>query len=49
VHNLSKRTALYGTYARLSNSGGASAALNGGVTGANRASTGIDLGIKHTF
>jgi len=49
VHNLSKRTALYATYARVSNSGGATTALNGSVTGANRDSSGYDLGIRHSF
>jgi predicted porin len=49
VHNLSKRTLLYATYARLSNSGGAAAALNGSVTAANASSTGYDLGIRHDF
>lgn len=49
VHNFSKRTALYATYARVSNSGGATAALNGSVTAANNGSSGYDLGIRHTF
>lgn len=49
VHNLSKRTALYATVARVSNSGGASVALNGSTTAANGSSTGYDLGIRHTF
>ncbi|HSV34467.1 MAG TPA: porin, partial [Ramlibacter sp.] len=49
VHNLSKRTALYATYARVSNSGGATTALNGSVTGANRHSSGYDLGMRHSF
>lgn len=49
VHHLSKRTALYATYARVSNSGGATTALNGSVTGANRDSSGYDLGIRHSF
>ncbi|MFM8610703.1 MAG: porin [Burkholderiaceae bacterium] len=49
VHNLSKRTALYGTYARVSNSGGASQALNGSATAANNNSTGFDLGVRHSF
>jgi predicted porin len=49
VHNLSKRTALYTTYARVSNSGGATTALNGSVTAANRDSSGYDLGIRHSF
>lgn len=49
VHNLSKRTALYATYARVKNSGGAAQGLNGAVTGANQSSNGYDLGIRHSF
>jgi predicted porin len=49
VHNLSKRTALYATYAHLRNSGGAASALNGSVTAANASSSGYDLGIRHIF
>jgi predicted porin len=49
VHNLSKRTALYATYAQVRNSGGASTALNGASTGPNRSSSGIDLGVRHAF
>jgi predicted porin len=49
VHNLSKRTALYATYARVSNSGGANQALNGAATAANESSNGYDFGIRHSF
>ena len=49
VHNLSKRTAMYVTYARLRNSGGASRALNGSVTAANESSNGYDIGLRHSF
>ncbi|MBT9596484.1 MAG: porin [Vitreoscilla sp.] len=49
VYHLSKRTALYGSYARIGNSDGANAALNGAVTAANQGSTGLDLGIRHAF
>ncbi|MES2243250.1 MAG: porin [Pseudomonadota bacterium] len=49
VHNLSKRTALYTTFARVTNSGGSAVALNGAVTAANARSTGYDFGIKHSF
>jgi predicted porin len=49
VHNLSKRTAVYATYARVRNSGGATAALNGAITGANESSSGLDLGLRHSF
>jgi len=49
VHNLSKRTAVYTTYARLKNDGGAAQALNGSVTGANSSSSGLDIGLRHSF
>jgi predicted porin len=49
VHTLSKRTALYTTFARVTNSGGATFALNGAVTAANARSNGYDSGIRHTF
>jgi predicted porin len=49
VHNLSKRTALYATYARVRNSDGATSALNGATTVANGSSSGFDLGIRHSF
>lgn len=49
VHNLSKRTAVYATYARLKNSGGAAQALNGAGNAANSNSTGYDFGIRHSF
>ena len=49
VHNLSKRTAVYATYARVKNSGGAAQALNGSVSAANANSTGYDFGIRHSF
>lgn len=49
VHNLSKRTALYGTYARVRNSAGATTALNGSTTAANQSSSGFDLGLRHSF
>jgi predicted porin len=49
VHNLSKRTLLYTTVARMRNSGGSAMALNGAVTGPNESSTGFDLGIMHSF
>jgi predicted porin len=48
---LSKRTALYTAYARVRNSGGAAAAVvaGAGAPGANRPSSGFDLGIRHSF
>jgi predicted porin len=49
VHHLSKRTALYGTFAHLSNRDGAAAALNGAVTAPNEGANGADFGIRHLF
>jgi predicted porin len=51
VQPMSKRTDLYATYARISNSGGAAAVLNGGSHGTtlNAASTGYEFGVKHAF
>ncbi len=49
VHNLSKRTALYATYARVSNKNGAAQSLNGSVTAAGDNSNGYDFGIRHSF
>jgi len=50
-HNLSKRTALYATVARLDNENGAMlAVVQGSLAGkANAGSTGYDLGIRHSF
>lgn len=49
VHDLSKRTALYTSIAHVSNSDGAATALNGSVTAPNSGSSGIDVGIRHSF
>lgn len=49
VHNLSKRTALYATYAHLTNKNGSSLALGGATGAANQNSNGYDFGIKHSF
>ena len=49
VHNLSKRTALYTTYARVRNNSTANSALNGSVTGFGASSSGMDFGIRHSF
>jgi predicted porin len=49
VHNLSKRTAVYATFARVANSGGSAAALNGAATAADSNSTGYDFGVRHSF
>ena len=49
VHNLSKRTALYATYAHVNNKNGANSSLNDSLTAAGRNSNGYDLGIRHSF
>lgn len=49
VHHLSKRTALYGTYARVRNRDGSTLALGGSSTAANQNSSGLDLGVRHSF
>ena len=50
VHDLSKRTALYGTYARLSNDGRANYAVSGGPAPLpGRTSTGLEVGLRHSF
>jgi predicted porin len=49
VHNLSKRTALYTTVARIGNQGGAAFALNGAAVSANNSSNGVDVGLRHSF
>lgn len=49
VYDLSKRTAVYGTFASVNNSGGSGQALNGAVTTGNGGSTGFDLGVRHSF
>jgi predicted porin len=58
VHNLSKRTALYGTIARVSNKNGAGNTVGAGpsyVVAFNRAalqpksSMGYEFGIRHAF
>ena len=49
VYGLSKRTDLYATYARVTNKGGATLALNGAKTAADQSSSGYDFGIKHSF
>lgn len=49
VYNLSRRTAVYTTFSRIGNAGGA-ALSGGGVPGvANAAWRGTDIGIRHTF
>ena len=50
VHNLSKRTALYGTYAQLSNAGNAAFAVSTPPTAvAGKTSKGFEIGIRHFF
>ena len=59
VHNLSKRTAVYATYAHVANKDGADLPANASIgyassTGAmagrvNSSSNGFDLGIRHSF
>jgi predicted porin len=49
VKNLTKRTALYTTWARVANSGGSVTALGGSTTAANASSNGYDFGIRHQF
>jgi predicted porin len=49
VHNLSKRTAVYTTFARVTNKGGSRLALAGATTAANASSNGFDIGIRHNF
>lgn len=49
VHNLSKRTAVYATWARVSNGGANAVALNGSTTAAGTSSRGYDIGLRHTF
>ena len=52
VHNLSKRTALYVTWADVSNKNGAAASVAPGAAGApgvNQSSSGFDLGVRHSF
>ncbi|WP_431111974.1 porin [Variovorax paradoxus] len=49
VHNLSRRTALYATIARISNHNGATQALAGAITAPNRASSGTEFGMRHIF
>ncbi|ROZ74376.1 porin [Ramlibacter sp. WS9] len=48
-YNLSKRSVLYTTFARVRNEGGFAHALNGAATAPNGASNGFDLGIRHSF
>ena len=51
VHNMSTRTAVYGTIARITNKGGANFSLVGGASGlaGGGSSTGAEVGIRHSF
>jgi predicted porin len=52
VHNLSKRTAVYATYARVDNKGAGRLFNNGralGATSGGGSTDGFDLGIRHSF
>lgn len=51
IHNMSMRTALYGTMSYVNNKGGANFSLSGGATGiaVGGNSTGAEVGIRHSF
>lgn len=51
VYHLSKRSALYGTYARIANDGALAYVIPGGAAGmaAGGTSTGVEAGIRHSF
>ncbi|RZL87472.1 MAG: porin [Variovorax sp.] len=49
VYNLSKRSAVYATVARVINSNGAAQALAGVLTSPNHAATGTEFGLRHAF
>ncbi len=49
VHNMSKRTAVYTTFANVKSSGGATASLNGVSTAVNGSGNGLDIGLRHAF
>lgn len=49
VHNLSKRTAVYGTLAHIKNSNGGSYTTASFATQANRSVSGLELGVRHNF
>jgi len=51
VYNLSKRTALYGTYSRVTNSGGAGFTVGSQSLGTatNGKSQGLEAGLRHSF
>lgn len=50
VYNMSKRTAFYGTFARIGNRNGAMITVNPAVTGLpGSTSSGVEMGIRHAF
>jgi predicted porin len=49
VYHLSKRSAVYSTFARIGNDNGASFALAGATTAANQSSRSAEIGIRHNF
>lgn len=49
VYNFSKTVQAYGTFASVSNDGGASVALNGATGAGNASSTGFDFGLSKKF
>lgn len=50
VHNLSRRTALYGTYAAIDNDGAAAFVVGTPpAAAAGRASKGFEFGLRHAF
>jgi predicted porin len=50
VHDLSKRTALYATYAQLDNKGQGQYLLSGGrAPGLGEKTTGFEMGVRHAF
>lgn len=49
VQHLSRRTAVYGTVARISNDNGAAYAFTGATTAANTSGRAAEVGIRHNF
>lgn len=49
VHHLSKRSAVYGTVARIGNANGSAQALAGVSTAPGHAASGVEFGIRHSF
>lgn len=51
VHDLSRRTALYGTFAKLDNDGALKLSIPGGPSGlpAGGSSRGVEFGVRHNF